>query len=158
MPTATACTGRHGSARRNRSPAAAIGRDYRAECDDLARKYALRTPVGWVQTLEPVASVYPLTVQLRRRKAERVLAMDVSAGARHLEVPPCEATWSRERPRLVCDEALHLLCAAGLAASAGCGRPYCRACHTHHCPKCGREGTLSAFAGSVAGASPAATA
>lgn len=145
-------------AQRSAGRAVAIGRDYRAKCDDLARKYALRTTVGWVQTLELVAPVHRLTVQLRRRKAERVLAMDVTAGARHLEVPPCEATWSTERPRLVCDEALHLLCAAGLAACGGCGRPYCRACHTHHCPKCGRESTLSAFAGNVAGASPAVTA
>ncbi len=137
---------------------ATIARDYHAKCDDLARKYALRTTVVWVQTLEVIAPVHRLTVQLRRRKAERVLVLDVNAAARRLEAPPCEATWSTERPRLVCDEALHLVSAAGLAPCAGCGRPYCRACHTRHCPKCRREETLSAFAGSVARTSPIAMA
>jgi hypothetical protein len=127
---------------------AAIAQDYRAKLDDLAHKYALRITVDWVQTLELVMPVHRLTVQIRRRKAERVMALDWNTLARRLELPPCEASWSTERPRLVCDDALHLVAPAGLAPCAGCGRAYCRACHQERCPKCGQTtAMLTAFTG-----------
>ncbi|MFL5284409.1 MAG: hypothetical protein ACJ8AW_26315 [Rhodopila sp.] len=115
---------------------AAIAQEYRAKLDDLAYKYALRVTVEWVQTLELVMPVYRLAVQIRRRKAERVIRLDWNMLARRLEPPPDEAGWSAERPRLVCDDALHLVSIAGLAPCANCGRPYCRACHPQQCPKC----------------------
>jgi len=124
---------------------AAIAQEYRAKLDDLAHKYALRVTVDWVQTLELVMPVHRLTVQIRRRKAERVMALDWNPLRRRLETPPCEASWSTERPRLVCDEALHLVAPVGLAPCAGCGRAYCRACHRACCPKCGHAAVLAAF-------------
>ena len=141
---------------------AAIAQEYRAKLDDLAHKYALRVTVDWVQTLDLLMPVHRLTVQIRRRKAERVMALDWNPLARRLEAPPCEATWSTERPRLVCDDALHLVSPAGLAPCPGCGRAYCRACHRQRCPKCGHAGTVSAFRdltmrsgnGAVAGCPP----
>jgi hypothetical protein len=126
---------------------AAIAQEYRAKLDDLAHKYALRVTVDWVQTLDLVMPVHRLTVQVRRRKAERMMALDWNPLARRLEAPPCEATWSTERPRLVCDDALHLVAPVGLAPCAGCARAYCRACHRQRCPKCGHSGTVSAFLG-----------
>jgi hypothetical protein len=126
---------------------AAIAQEYRAKLDDLAHKYALRVTVDWVQTLELVMPVQRLTVQIRRRKAERTMALDWNTLARRLEPPPCEAGWSAERPRLVCDDALHLVAPAGLAPCAGCGRSYCRACHPQRCPKCSRDSMVRAFAG-----------
>ncbi len=121
----------------------AIAQEYRAKLDDLAHKYALRVTVDWVQTLEVVMPVHRLTVQIRRRKAERMMALDWNPLVRRLETPPCEASWSTERPRLVCDEALHLVAPAGLAPCADCGRAYCRACHRERCPKCGRAAGVS---------------
>jgi hypothetical protein len=126
---------------------AAIGQEYRAKLDDLAHKYAVRVSVDWVQTLELVAPVHRLTVQIRRRKGVRDVTLDWSNLTRRLEPPPCESSWSRERPRLVCDDALHLVAPAGLAPCDGCGRAYCRACHTQACPKCGHAGHVSAFTG-----------
>ena len=125
---------------------ASIGQEYRAKLDDLAHKYALRVTVDWVQTLELVMPVHRLTVQIRRRKAERVMALDWNPLARRLEPPACEAGWSAERPRLVCDDALHLVTPAGLAPCSGCGRAYCRACHPRRCPKCDHGGSVAAFA------------
>lgn len=81
--------------------------------------------------------VQRLAVQIRRRKAKRTVHLDWNPVARLLEAPACEATGSTERPRLVCDEALHLLSPAGLASCPGCGKPFCRACHRDCCPKCG---------------------
>lgn len=116
---------------------AAIAREYSAKLDDLARQYATRVRIEWVQTLELVMPVHRLAVQIRRRKADRTLHLDWNPLARRLEPPPCEATWSTERPRLVCDDALHLVLPAALGPCPACEKAYCRACHPAGCPKCG---------------------
>ena len=116
----------------------AIRREYHAKLDDLSRQYAMRVTVEWVQTLELVMPVQRFAVQIRRRKAERVIHLDWNPLARRLESPACEFSGSAERPRLVCDDALHLVTAEGLAPCAGCGRAFCRACHRERCPRCQR--------------------
>ncbi len=121
---------------REQQRAEAIGREYRAKLDDLARQYATRVTVEWVQTLELVMPVQRFTVQIRRRKADRTIQLDWNPLARRLEPPIC-AFGSGERPRLVCDDALHLVAPAGLAPCPGCSRAFCRACHPTRCPKCG---------------------
>ncbi len=123
--------------RREEQRTEAIGREYRAKLDDLARQYATRITADWVQTLELMMPVQRFTVQIRRRKADRTIQLDWNPLARQLEPPMCEWRASAERPRLVCDDALHLVIPAGLAPCAGCGRAYCRVCHSERCPKCG---------------------
>jgi hypothetical protein len=123
--------------RRDALRAEAIAREYRAKLDDLARQYALRVSVEWVQTLDLAMPVQRFTVQIRRRKAERLIQLDWNPLARQLEGAACEATGSTERPRLVCDDALHLVAPAGLAPCSACGKPLCRACHRDRCPRCG---------------------
>ena len=117
----------------------AIAREYSAKIDDLARQYATRVTVEWVQTVELVMPVHRLSVQIRRRKSERTLLLDYNPLARKLETPTCAATASAERPRLVCDDALHLVVPAALGPCPQCARAFCRACQ-QHCPKCGAAG------------------
>lgn len=123
--------------RREAQRAEAIAAEYRAKLDDLARQYATRVTVEWVQTLDLAMQVHRFTVQIRRRKADRVIQLDWNPLARALEPPTCEFTASTDRPRLVCDDALHLVVPAALAPCAGCSRAFCRACHPRRCPKCG---------------------
>jgi hypothetical protein len=123
--------------RREEQRAEAIEREYRARLDDLARQYATRVSVEWVRTMELTMPVQRFAVQIRRRKADRVIHLDWNPIARRLEPPVCEFTASAERPSLVCDDALHLVVPAGLAPCTGCGRAFCRACHLERCPKCG---------------------
>jgi hypothetical protein len=111
-------------------------REYRAKLDDLARKYAMRVVVEWTQTMDLALPVQRLTVLIRRRKGERIIALDWNPLARRLEHPPCEFSHATDRHRLVCDDVLHLVSYTGLAPCANCGKPYCRACHRQHCPKC----------------------
>ena len=117
----------------------AIRREYQAKLNDLARQYAMRVAVEWVQTLELVMPVQRFAVQIRRRKAERLVHLDWNPLARRLESAPCEFSYSADRPRLVCDDALHLVAADGLAPCAGCGKAFCRACHRERCPRCQRS-------------------
>jgi len=136
---------------RERLRLAALAQEYRAKLADLTHKYALRVTTSWVQTQELVMPVHRLAVQIRRRKAERTMVLDWNPLNRRLEPPPCEAGWSAERPRLVCDAALHLVAPAGLAPCASCGRAYCHACEPERCPKCGQSGRVSAFADLMTG-------
>ena len=123
--------------RREQQRAEAVGREYRAKLDDLARQYATRVTVEWVQTLELAMPVQRFTAQVRRRKGDRTIRLDWNPLARRLEMPVCEWSASAERPRLVCDDALHLVVPAALSPCLGCSRPFCRACHPERCPKCG---------------------
>jgi hypothetical protein len=125
--------------RREAQRAEAIAVEYRAKLDDLARQYATRVTVEWVQTLELAMQVHRFSIQIRRRKADRVIVLDWNPLARALEPPVCEFTASTDRPRLVCDDALHLVVPAALAPCATCSRTFCRACHPERCPKCGEN-------------------
>jgi hypothetical protein len=122
--------------------AEAIRREYRAKLDDLERQYATRVTIEWVQTLELAMPVHRFIVQIRRRKADRIIALDWNPVARRLEPPVCEATFGMELPRLACDDQLHLVVPAGLAPCVNCGRPFCRACYGGQCPKCGTDGQM----------------
>ena len=125
--------------RREQQRVDAIGREYRAKLDDLGHKYGLRVVVEWVQTLDLAAPVQRLKILVRRRKGERIVQLDWHPAARRLEPLLCEFGYAGGRTRLVCDDALHLVGTAGLAACPGCGKPYCRACHRTGCPKCGAQ-------------------
>jgi hypothetical protein len=114
----------------------AIKCEYSAKLRDLARQYAVRVSVAWLQTLELVMSVQRFIVRIRRRRAERMIRLDWNPLVRRLEFPPCEFNYSADRPRLVCDDALHLVTPQGMAPCVGCGRVFCRACHRERCPKC----------------------
>jgi hypothetical protein len=130
--------------RREEQRTAAIEREYRAKIDDLSRQYAMRVMVEWVQTLELAMPVQRFEVQIRRRKAQRVICLDWNPLARRLESPPCECSRAPQRPRLACDDAMHLVTPAGLAPCSDCGKPFCRACHREACPRCGRALQLQA--------------
>jgi hypothetical protein len=131
--------------RREEQRAEAIGREYRAKIDDLARRYATRVIIEWVQSLELVMPVHRFAVQVRRRKADRVIHLDWNPRARRLESPVCEFTASAERPRLVCDDALHIVVPSALGPCQACGRPFCRACSPKRCLKCGAGESRSAI-------------
>jgi hypothetical protein len=137
--------------RREQQRGEAIEREYRARLDDLRRKYALCVTTAWVQTLEIAMPVQRLDLLLRRRKGERLLHLDWNPLARRLEPLPCDFGDPAEHERLVCDDALHLVTPSGLAACAGCGKTYCRACYRKRCPRCGNDadGALASSGGSL---------
>jgi hypothetical protein len=114
---------------------AAIEREYRAKLDDLRHNYALRVTVEWVQALDLYVPVQRFCVLIRRRKGERVIALDWHPLLKTAELPLCEAGLGLDRVRLVCDDKLHLTEPAGQGPCPSCGKPFCRACHPA-CPRC----------------------
>ena len=117
----------------------AIGREYQAKVADLRQKYAMTVSIQWVQTLELAMPVQRFQVLLKRRKGERLFPLDWNPLAHRLEPAPCEYSHTPERPRMVCDQALHLISPAAGAPCQACGKPFCRACHSVQCPRCGQR-------------------
>jgi hypothetical protein len=132
------------AAERERLRLDAIAREHQAKLNDLRHKFAMTVTVQWSQTLELVMPVHRFEIVVRRRKRERLVTLDWNPLARGLEPAPCEYSHTVERPRLVCDEALHLVHPTAHAACGGCGKPYCRACHRRQCPRCGRQPAVPA--------------
>jgi hypothetical protein len=118
---------------------AAIEREYAAKLDDLRHNYALRVKVDWVQGLVLFAPVHRYEVLIRRRKGERIVAIDWHPAVRMMEPPVCDWGLGLERARLVCDDHLHLTDLAGQAACPSCGKAWCRACQGPACPRCKRS-------------------
>ena len=123
---------------------AAIERDYAAKLNDLRHNYALRVTVDWVQGLVLFAPVHRYEVLIKRRKGERIVAIDWHPAARMMEPPLCDWGLGLERARLVCDDHLHLTDLGGQAPCPSCGRTWCRACHGAACPRCERAAAVSA--------------
>ena len=123
---------------RERQRLDAIAREYQAKVADVRQKYAMKVDLAWLQTLELVMPTQRLTVRIKRRKGERQFTLDWNPLAHKLEQLPCEYSYTWERPREVCDDALHLVTPAAHGPCPACGRPFCRACHQAKCPECGR--------------------
>jgi hypothetical protein len=124
---------------------AAIEREYAAKLNDLRHNYALRVSVDWMQGLMALVPIVRYDVLIKRRKGERLIQIDWHPGVRMIEPPRSEWGPGVERPRLVCDERLHLTDPCGQDPCSSCGKPFCRACHAASCPRCGpgrREGRL----------------
>ena len=123
--------------RREAGRVTAIEGEYHAKLDDLRHNYALRVTVEGVQALELLMPVQRIEALIRRRKGERMIALDWHPALRLAEPPLCDWGLGLGRTRLVCDDGLHLTEPAGQAPCPGCGRPWCRACHPEACTKCG---------------------
>ena len=113
----------------------AIEREYAAKIEDLKHKYALQIQAEWVQGLVLLVPVERFEILIKRRKGERIIAMDWHAPVRQMETPLDETGLGVDHVRLVCDELLHLTDATGQSCPA-CAKDRCRACHPAACPRC----------------------
>lgn len=137
LPNPKLWTDKHqATAERERRRIEAIAREYQAKVGDLRQKYALKVELEWIQTLKLIMPVQRFQVLIKRRKRERILTLDWNPLARKIEQAPCEYSYTWERPRVVCDEALHLVSPKAHSPCPQCGKDYCQACHPNSCPKC----------------------
>lgn len=117
----------------------AIEREYHAKVADLDRKYTMSVDARPTQALCARLPVSRAELLLLRRKGIRKLHMDWSPLSKGFDLLPCEACSATPRTLHVCDDKLHLVCSACLAACPACARESCRACHAVKCPKCGHD-------------------
>lgn len=116
----------------------AVDREYRAKVEDLQRKYATQVEIRLSQALRLAMTVRRVRLAIRRRKGSRSLRLDWNPLTRQLDSLSCEACFALPRTHGVCDEAMHLLCAACFSPCGSCRKKFCRACHPNGCPPCSR--------------------
>lgn len=107
---------------------------YRVRVADLVDRYRTRLrfqPIGALVCTLPVVHV---TARLHRRNASRTAALAWNPIDRAVEPPCCAACGTATSVIFLCDERVHILCGACLAACGTCDRQYCRACHAR-CPR-----------------------
>jgi len=115
----------------------AIEREYHAKVEDLNHKYAVRVDVELTQAVRAQLPVWRADFFLLRRKGIRKHRITWNPWSRTLDPLPCEACFFIPKTYYVCDDKLHLVCSACMAACPSCARVSCRACHPAKCPKCG---------------------
>jgi hypothetical protein len=130
----------------------AIAREYQSKVADVRQRYAMTVEMTWLQSLQLGMPVQRFAIRLKRRRGERLFALDWNPLARKLDQLPCEYSLSPERPREVCDEALHIVSLAANGPCPACGRAFCRACHPEKCPRCGQGTETNPSAALRAGA------
>jgi hypothetical protein len=105
---------------------AALHAEHQAKLRDLTARYTVRVHIEPVALAAVAMRVAEIRIRLRRRKADRELALHVPPHARIPDALACVACPGTTRAPLLCDDALHILCET-CAPDAG-GRPRCPAC------------------------------
>ncbi len=101
-------------------------RERDAKLRELDSRYALRTSLTPAALLIVRVPAVTVTIRIRRRKAEREIALRIPAGAQSLDELSCEGCGLPTARPAVCDERVHLLCEVCVPNAQG--RPDCSAC------------------------------
>lgn len=104
----------------------ALGLELERKLADLAVRYRLRVELAPVAVLRVAVRVRRVELCVRRRQKEGVVAVHQSAATRGFDPLSCQACAEPVHAFALCDEALHVLCAA-----CDQKRPSPR-----HCPAC----------------------
>jgi hypothetical protein len=107
---------------------AALRAEHDAKLRDLAARYVLRIKLEPIAFATIATRVAEVRLRLRRRKAEREVALHLPPGARTPDALPCAGCTATTRAPVLCDDALHALCET-CAPDAG-GRPRCPRCRS----------------------------
>ena len=118
----------------------AAEREYHAKIADVKRKYAMSVEVKLAQAVRLAMPVHRVRGLLLRRKGKRPIHLDWNALTKRMDSFLCEGCGGLSTTHALCDDRLHVLCPACLAACASCGTEFCRACHREACPRCKTAG------------------
>lgn len=122
------------AAKAERSRLEATASAYRGRIADLVDRYRARIRLQPIGALVCTLPVHRVTARFHRRSASRAVAVSWNPIDRAIEPPCCEACGTGASTVILCDDRLHLLCAACHPTCSACGRAYCRACHAR-CPR-----------------------
>lgn len=105
----------------------AIHRDRSSKLEALAGRKQLRVELRPVAAVVVEAPAVVFEVEVRRRKLDRVIEIEIDAATRRLVPPPCAGCGGPAPRPAACDDAVHLLCESCAPRSEGrVACPVCR--------------------------------
>ena len=119
----------------------AIEGEKRWKIQDLVSKYALDVRIEPVCVIDVETETPVFWIEIRRRLSSRLFPLTYNPFLRKMDPLPCEACFYPRGGAYICDEKLHILCAACFSKCPECGRPYCSACSKSGCPRCRKKKT-----------------
>jgi hypothetical protein len=113
---------------------AATARAYQARAAELVERYRVQIRVIPIGVLVCEIPAYQIRVQLLRRSARAEMSFSWNPFDRKIEARCCDACRQVTGTTVLCDDRVHYLCFACLAACPACSKAYCHACHKR-CPR-----------------------
>lgn len=114
----------------------AIEGEKRHKIQDLVSKYALNVRIEPVSIIEIKTESLVYWMEIKRRLSSRAFPLAYNPLLKKVDSLPCESCFYPRGTYYICDEKLHILCAACFRKCPECGREYCPACHPKGCPRC----------------------
>jgi hypothetical protein len=105
---------------------------------DQREKYHMKITVEPVNLLRFELAVRTVSYEARFSKASRELTLVWNPLLKDFESLPCESCSTGLHAFWLCEQKLHVLCAACFRCPQ-CERKVCRVCHRKQCPKCGAQ-------------------
>jgi hypothetical protein len=117
----------------------AIEGEKRWKIQDLVSKYAIDVRIEPVCVIDVETETPVFWIEIRRRLSSRSFPLTYNPILRKMDPLPCEACFYPRGGAYICDEKLHILCAACFSKCPVCGKPYCSACSKSGCPRCRKK-------------------
>ncbi len=117
----------------------AIEGEKRWKIQDLVSKYALDVRIEPVCVIDIETETPVFWIEIKRRLSSRLFPLTYNPFHRKMDPLPCEACFHPRGGLYICDEKLHIFCAACFSKCPDCGRPYCSACSKSGCPRCSQK-------------------
>ena len=108
----------------------------RWKIQDLVSKYALNVRIEPVCIIDIETESLVFWLEIKRRLSSRTFPLTYNPLLKKVDSLPCEGCFYPRGRYYICDERLHILCAACFRKCPDCRRQYCSACHPKGCPRC----------------------
>ncbi len=113
----------------------AIESERKWKIQDLISRYALSIQTEPVSAIRIETPSLVFLINIKRRLALRQFPVTYNPLTRHLDPLPCESCFHPKGAFFICDDRLHIICAACFSTCPDCSKQYCHACSSA-CPKC----------------------
>jgi hypothetical protein len=114
----------------------AVEGEKRWKIQDLVSKYALNIRIEPVCIIDIETESLVFWLEIKRRLSSRAFPLTYNPLLKKVDSLPCEGCFHPRGMYYICDERLHILCAACFRKCPGCGKQYCSVCHPKRCPRC----------------------
>jgi hypothetical protein len=114
----------------------AVEGEKRWKIQDLVSKYALNVRIEPVCIIDIETESLVFWLEIKRRLSSRTFPLTYNPLLKKVDSLPCESCFFPRGTYYICDERLHILCAACFRKCPDCRRQYCSTCHPKGCPRC----------------------